>query len=147
MRELERESVPGRVCFRFRLDTNANTVEGILLDYIQCSQYHPSFSAKEMVLKALKAFWLPYAYDDCQNLQVAPTFVKKLVREAILSLKQHIRELELMFEIESETSFPLYMAPAIPIPSHQSQQQPTNGTTDKNSDFAYDHLAIKSDPF
>lgn len=113
---------PHPVDFRFRMQTQTSTSEGVLLDYIR-NGYHPSFSAKEMVVRALKAYWLPFAYRDHQDVLVIPAMQKRLAREAISSLKQQIRELEQSFELVSETSvaFPA-TASAIPLILHGSQQ-------------------------
>lgn len=112
---------PHPVDFRFRMQTQTSTSEGVLLDYIR-NGYHPSFSAKEMVVRALKAYWLPFAYRDHQDVLVIPAMQKRLAREAISSLKQQIRDLEQSFELVSETSEPIGLATTgIPVYFHSGQ--------------------------
>lgn len=146
MKELNQESVPEKVDFRFRMETDTSTVEGILLNYVR-NGYHPSFTTKEMVLRALKGFWLPYAYRDYRKLQTLPIFLKQLAREAIASLKQQARDLERIFELEGETSFPIYTIPGVFIPPHQSEQLQVKGTADDSNGSEWDQLAIENDPF
>lgn len=122
MNEHIRHLTSRQVDFRFRMKAHTNTSEGILLDYIR-NGCHPFFSAREMVVRALKAYWLPFAYRDHQEVLMIATMQKQLAREAISSLKQQIRDLEQSFELVAETSvtYPV-AASAIPLVLHCEQQ-------------------------
>lgn len=142
--------LPEEVDFRFRIRTDANTAEGIVFDYLR-SGYHPSFSAKEMILRAVKGFWLPIAYSDRQDLQVPSAFLKRLAREAISSLKQQIRDIERSFDLESEVNVPYGFStstmPFVPYPVQTPVERvPTAAATSVNN-FDPDTLEIESDPF
>ena len=128
---------PEEVDFRFRIRTDTNTVEGILLNYVR-SGYHPSFLAKEMILRALKAFWLPFAYGDRQDLQVSSAFLKRLAQEAVSSLKQQIRDIEQSFDLESDVNVPYGLTtltiPFVPYPVQSPVERvPTADTTSANN--------------
>ena len=139
---------PQKVDFRFRLRTDTSTVEGILLDYIR-SGHHPSFPAKEMLLRAMRAFWLPFAYSDRQDIQVAPAFVKRLAQEAISSLKQQIRDIERIFDLESDVTFAYGLAP----PATAFVPRPVQAVAERVpefvsvSSFDVDDMKIDGDPF
>lgn len=140
---------PQKVDFRFRLRTDTSTVEGILLDYIR-SGYHPSFPAKEMLVRAVRAFWLPFAYSDRQDLQVAPAFVKRLAQEAISSLRQQIRDIERIFDLESDVTFPCKVTssiPFLPYPVQAAAERVPELISANVSNFDVDDMEIKGDPF
>ncbi len=141
---------PEEVDFRFRIRTDTNTVEGILLNYVR-SGYHPSFLAKEMILRALKAFWLPFAYGDRQDLQVSSAFLKRLAREAISSLKQQIRDIERSFDLESEVNVPYGFStstmPFVPYPVQAPVECVLTATATSVNNFELDTLEIEGDPF
>jgi hypothetical protein len=51
--------------FNFRYQPYANTPDGILISYLQTGD--TVRSGKEMILPALRAFWLPLAYQQAGN--------------------------------------------------------------------------------
>jgi hypothetical protein len=51
--------------FNFRYQPYANTPDGILIGYLQTGD--TVRSGKEMILPALRAFWLPLAYQQAGN--------------------------------------------------------------------------------
>jgi hypothetical protein len=55
------ESSNDRFDYRFRIQVPENSLEGILLRYLM-EEGNQVYSHKEMVLAALRAYWLPHAY-------------------------------------------------------------------------------------
>ena len=80
-----------KIDFRFRMRTDTASALGILFDYLSEGSY-PPYSSREMVIQALKSYWMPFAY--CRS-----DFNQRLARESIASLQQQIRELEEYFEL------------------------------------------------
>ncbi len=144
------------VDFRFRLRIAADTPEGILLAYLRHGD-HPSFSVKEMVIRALKAYWLPFAYLDHPDLQLTTPRQKRLAQEAVFSLKQQAREIEQAFELEAgiDNGWVMAAGPSIQPDSHLSLERikastALTGTSDSKSRVAVgSNLAqwIENDPF
>ncbi len=100
MEELKNYSMVQKVDFQLQIETDTSNEVGIVLNYIERGD-HPDFSAREMVLKAVKAFWLPYVYYDKHLSSVSIHLYKHIAREAVARLKEQIREIERIFKLES----------------------------------------------
>ena len=85
-----------KIDFRFRMRTDTASALGILFDYLSEGSY-PPYSSREMVIQALKSYWMPFAY--CRSDFNQRSVAKRLARESIASLQQQIRELEEYFEL------------------------------------------------
>ena len=85
-----------KIDFRFRMRTDTASALGILFDYLSEGSY-PPYSSREMVIQALKSYWMPFAY--CRSDFSQRSVAKRLARESIASLQQQIRELEEYFEL------------------------------------------------
>ena len=70
--------------FAIRYQPEAGTPDAILLEYIKDSRIVPS---REMVFQALRAFWLPFAYDA--NSELTQEEQLQLVLEAVYALDKH----------------------------------------------------------
>jgi hypothetical protein len=98
--------------YRVRIQVGAESPDGVLLDCLK-HERHPSYSHKEMLLWALRAYWLPIAYqirqdsdDDCQT----DAQLRQIAIHSIHQLKQQIAYLQTLFAIAPE---PLETAGAI----------------------------------
>lgn len=109
--------------FIFRFQPLASSADGILLNYLK------SFgtSANGPVLSALRAFWLPIAYQEAGTKKKAE--LKKMAMAAIMQLEGQIINLCVMFDIQrpgyQQTSFVQpTMAPTPPMAVPKEQQPP-----------------------
>ena len=135
-----------KVDFRFRLRTSATTGEGVVLDYIR-NGYHPYFPPREMILRAIKAYWLPFAYSERQDLQLSEASLKRLAQEAVSSLEQQIKDIERTFSLERDIG--LYRSPSASMPLIPATVQPTVESVPATISNTFDTsaLEIESDPF
>ncbi|GAB4207997.1 MAG: hypothetical protein Fur006_66440 [Coleofasciculaceae cyanobacterium] len=81
----------------FRFQPMASTSEGVVLDYLKSSD-----AANQLVLQALKAYWLPYAYRERGFKK--PSELKKVAQEMVWALESHIWGLCIDFGIERNVS-------------------------------------------
>jgi hypothetical protein len=82
------------IVFRFR--PSANSPDGLLLSYLKNLGVTPL--SNEMVLKALRAFWLPDTYESCGSKRGKE--LKRLARDTIFCLEEHANYLRNHFGIE-----------------------------------------------
>jgi hypothetical protein len=94
---------PGRYDYRSRIQVPVDSPEAALLEYLK-QERHLIYSHKEMVLSALRAYWLPFAYADRQRhgAPVAQDDLKRLAQDAIHRLKQQALYLQEAFGLERE---------------------------------------------
>jgi hypothetical protein len=98
--------------YRVRIQVSAESHDGILLDCLK-NERHPSYSHKEMLLWALRAYWLPIAYqirqvsgEPCQT----EAQLRQMAIHSIHQLKQQIAYLQTLFELPPDA---LERTPAI----------------------------------
>jgi hypothetical protein len=100
---------------KFRFRPLLSTPDGILLDYLK--KQETSIISHEMMLKALRAFWLPDAYQHCGKKKRQE--LKKLAQNMIFVLEEQANYLRTVFDIERQT---MYQIPVqIPGPMRQIQ--------------------------
>lgn len=83
------------IVFRFR--PTSESPDGRLLHYLK--NLGSTSISNEMVLKALRAFWLPDTYMDCGSKKAE---LKRLAQNTIFSLEEHVNYLRLCFGIERQ---------------------------------------------
>lgn len=91
--------------YRVRIQVAAESPDGILLDCIK-NERHQSYSHKEMLLWALRAYWMPIAYQlrrEQGELSLSDAQMKRIAQDAIHQLKQQIAYLQSTFGIEPHT--------------------------------------------
>lgn len=91
--------------YRVRIQVAAESPDGILLDCIK-NERHQSYSHKEMLLWALRAYWMPIAYQlrrEQGELSLSDAQMKRIAQDAIHQLKQQISYLQSTFGIEPNT--------------------------------------------
>jgi len=84
-----------RVHFEFRAAPSSSSVEGILLDFLRSGEERYPLSKNELVMKALKLCWLPFALRE-SGLKTKGE-LKKIALATIYNLEWHIREIRLEF--------------------------------------------------
>ena len=84
MAESKKAGARKQIDFAVRYKPLPGTPDGILLEYIRDSRIVPS---REMVFQALRAFWLPLAYQATGEL--TPVEEMHLVMEAVYALDKH----------------------------------------------------------
>jgi hypothetical protein len=106
--------------YRVRVQVAADSPDGILLDCIK-NERHQSYSHKEMLLWALRAYWMPIAYQlrrEQGELTLSDAQMKRIAQDAIHQLKQQITYLQSTFGID-QTSAPEESAGAMANPSQE----------------------------
>jgi len=101
------EIMDNRLDIRFRFRPSPRTPDGILLHYLR--KQAATQISHEMVLKALRAFWLPDAYQDCGAKKGQE--LRKLAINTIFALEEQANYLRTIFGIERQQ--PMYQAPIL----------------------------------
>ncbi|MCY6493381.1 hypothetical protein [Leptolyngbya sp. GGD] len=92
--------------YRIRIQVAADSPDGILLDCLK-NERHQSYSHKEMLLWALRAYWMPIAYQLQQEQgqrSVSESQMKRMAQDAIHQLRQQIAYLQSTFGVEQTLS-------------------------------------------
>jgi hypothetical protein len=77
--------------YRVRIQVAEDSPDGVLLDFLK-HERHPSFSHKEMVLWALRGYWMAIAFRQRSEMgdEVVEAQVQRIVLDAIYQLRQQI---------------------------------------------------------
>ena len=70
--------------FQWRYQIPLNSSLGMLLDYIQNRDLHPSLSKTEMILQALSAYYMPLAYSLKEE---QPEKIQQIAYDSVLALQ------------------------------------------------------------
>lgn len=92
--------------YRVRIQAAADSPDGILLDCLK-NERHQSYSHKEMLLWALRAYWMPIAYrlqQEQGKRSLSETQMKRMAQDAIHQLRQQIAYLQSTFDVEQNLS-------------------------------------------
>lgn len=88
--------------YRVRVQVAIDSPDGVLLDCIK-NERHQSYSHKEMLLWALRAYWMPIAYQlrrEQGDLLLSDAQMKRIAQDAIYQLRQQIAYLQSTFGID-----------------------------------------------
>jgi len=96
--------------FRFRAQPSATSPDGILLSYLH--EQLPSVKS-EMILKAIRAYWLAEAYQACNKKRGQE--LKNLAQQMIFSLEEQIAYLRVVFNLPAATL--LQTSPGVSVSS------------------------------
>jgi hypothetical protein len=102
--------------YRVRIQVAEDSPDGVLLDFLK-HERHPSFSHKEMVLWALRGYWLAIAFRcrwESGVGKISEAQVQQMALDAIHQLKQQMAYIQATFEIETvggEKKVALYSEP------------------------------------
>jgi hypothetical protein len=78
--------------YRVRIQVAEDSPDGVLLDFIK-NERHPSFSHKEMVLWALRGYWMAIALrqrSEVGNTSVSDAQIQRMALDTIHQLRQQI---------------------------------------------------------
>jgi hypothetical protein len=92
--------------YRVRIQVAEDSPDGVLLDFLK-HERHPSFSHKEMVLWALRGYWMAIAFrqrKDEGNDLVTDTQMQRIVADALHQMAQQINYIQSTFGIEGVVS-------------------------------------------
>jgi hypothetical protein len=104
-----------RFDYRVRIQVAADSPDGILLDCLK-NERHQSYSHKEMLLWALRAYWMPIAYQLQQEQgkrSLSEAQMKRMAQDAIHQLRQQIAYLQSTFGVEQNLSTEGAIAPQL----------------------------------
>lgn len=94
--------------YRIRIQVREESPDGVLLDCLK-NERHPTYSHKEMLLWALRAYWLPIAYELQQESGKqlwSEHHLKRMALDSIHQLRQQIAYLESVFDVgQKETPY------------------------------------------
>ncbi|MBW4440372.1 MAG: hypothetical protein KME10_03880 [Plectolyngbya sp. WJT66-NPBG17] len=116
--------------YRVRVQVAAESPDGILLDFLK-NERHRSYSHKEMLLWALRAYWMPIAYQlrrEQGEQSLTEAQLKRMAQDAIYQLRQQIAYLRSTFGIEQPSSTEEALSPQLAqqffslLASHQSAE-------------------------
>lgn len=83
--------------FRWRYQRPLDSRLGILLDYIQRMELHPTITKNEMIIKALSAYYMPKAHLVAAQ---SPEKIQEIAYESVLALQTEIERLVCEFELD-----------------------------------------------
>jgi hypothetical protein len=91
--------------YRVRIQVAEDSPDGMLLDFLK-HERHPSFSHKEMVLWALRGYWMAIAFrqrGDFEEDTISQTRMRRIALDGIHQLRQQIAYIETTFEVGLRT--------------------------------------------
>ena len=127
--------------FRFRAQPSATSPDGILLSYLH--EQLPSVKS-EMILKALRAYWLAQAYQACNKKRGQE--LKNLAQQMIFSLEEQITQLRVVFNLPAATLLQtsLHTSPAVSVSgfveSREEEDEDVENDRESESLIAMDDL-------
>jgi hypothetical protein len=87
--------------YRVRIQVAEDSPDGVLLDFLK-HERHPSFSHKEMVLWALRGYWMAIAFQqrwDFEEAGISQTRMQQIALDGIYQLRQQIAYIETTFKV------------------------------------------------
>jgi hypothetical protein len=79
--------------FRFRLQPLKSSPDIVLLSYLKSQ----GKASNDLVLRAIRAFWMPFAYQDCGEKQEQD--LKLLAANMVFVLEDHANYLRTTFDL------------------------------------------------
>jgi hypothetical protein len=91
--------------YRVRIQVAEDSLDGVLLDFLK-HERHPSFSHKEMVLWALRGYWMAIAFRQ-QRLEMGSASISKakiqqIAKDSIYQLNQQIAYIHMACGLEQD---------------------------------------------
>ncbi len=81
--------------FSFRYQPSSDSTDAVLLDYLK---NHAVLDTKTLILDALRAFWLPFAYQE--SPEYTDEQVKRIGWHCIFTLLNHIERICCILELD-----------------------------------------------
>jgi hypothetical protein len=88
--------------YRVRIQVAEDSPDGVLLDFLK-HERHPSFSHKEMVMWALRGYWMAIAFRcrwESGVGEMSEAQVQQMALDAIHQLKQQMAYIQVTFEMD-----------------------------------------------
>jgi hypothetical protein len=88
--------------YRVRIQVAEDSPDGVLLDFLK-HERHPSFSHKEMVLWALRGYWMAIAFRwrwESGAGKMSEVQMQQMALDAVHQLKQQMVYIQATFEME-----------------------------------------------
>jgi hypothetical protein len=84
--------------FNWRYQPPSHSKGGMLISYLQDNRVHPALSTKELILKALSAYYMPLAYSlqPKQNEKV----LERIAYDSVFALQRQIDRLVCEFNLD-----------------------------------------------
>lgn len=84
--------------FNWRYQPPSNSKGGMLISYLQDETVHPALSAKELIIKALSAYYMPLAYSlqPKQNEKA----LERIAYDSVFALQRQIEQLVCEFNLD-----------------------------------------------
>lgn len=125
-------SQPQRYDYRTRIQVPMNSSDAVLLDYLK-TDYRQVASQKEMQLSALRAYWLPIAYESLRERggSVSDEELSRMAQNCILHLRERAEVLRQRFcpKLNLRADLP---RTAQPLPNTESAMAPKQLLTPGN---------------
>lgn len=119
-------SQDNRLDIKVRFRVSASTPNGVLLKFLQ--KQEPTGFARELLLKAARAFWLAEAYRDCGGKRGAE--LKMLAQNMVFILEDQADSIRAMFNLERPK---LINVPVNTIDFQHSNQASLDAGEDSNA--------------
>lgn len=84
--------------FYWRYQPPSNSKGGMLISYLQDETVHPALSAKELIIKALSAYYMPLAY-SLQPKQKKKA-LERIAYDSVFALQRQIEQLVCEFNLD-----------------------------------------------
>jgi hypothetical protein len=111
---------------KFRFQPMAKSPDGILLEYLKNHLSSTSIT-QELVLKALRAYWLVDAY---QHSGAKKAELKRLAQNTIFALEEHANYLRTVYGLARPTAYP----PMVQMHSDQPDGESSRPETDEEEE-------------
>lgn len=129
--------------FRWRYQIPLDSALGMLFDYIQNRELHPTSSTKEIMVQALSGYYMPIAHSVANQ---SPEKVKQIAYDSVLSLQRQIDRLVSEFELDRNIvgSYSLEEAKKAPpkkkknsskIVSESEEEEKVSDSVNQSSEF------------
>ena len=111
---------------KFRFQPMAKSPDGILLEYLK-NHLDSASITQELVLKALRAYWLVDAY---QHSGAKKAELKRLAQNTIFALEEHANYLRTVYGLARPTAYP----PMVQMHSDQPDGESSRPETDEEEE-------------
>jgi hypothetical protein len=117
---------------KFRFQPMAKSPDGILLEYLK-NHLNSASITQELVLKALRAYWLVDAY---QHSGAKKAELKRLAQNTIFALEEHANYLRTVYGLARPVAYPPMVQMHSAQPDGGSSQPETDEEEEESAPFA-----------
>jgi hypothetical protein len=117
---------------KFRFQPMAKSPDGILLEYLK-NHLNSASITQELVLKALRAYWLVDAY---QHSGAKKAELKRLAQNTIFALEEHANYLRTVYGLARPVAYPPMVQMHSDQPNGESSRPETDEEEEESAPFA-----------